>query len=125
MHAKTKFVTTVLATAFCTAGGVFAADDTQKQSDPSKQTQTQQPSGNTSANPGMENSDAASPPNQSSTNRAATDMKSLDTDKDGSISKAEAAKMQGLVAKFDAADANKDGRLDQAEYAVATASMKQ
>jgi hypothetical protein len=42
----------------------------------------------------------------------------LDADKSGSLSKDEAATVEGL--DFDAADANKDGALSQEEYTAAT-----
>ncbi len=51
-------------------------------------------------------------------------MKSMDTDGDGAISKAEAGKMKGMAEGFDAADANKDGKLDAAEFATCMAQMK-
>lgn len=40
----------------------------------------------------------------------------LDANKDGGISKDEAAGMKGLSESFDKLDANKDGRLDQKEF---------
>jgi hypothetical protein len=40
----------------------------------------------------------------------------LDFDKDGQISKAEAAGNADLIAGFDRADRNKDGKLSPAEY---------
>lgn len=51
-------------------------------------------------------------------------FKQLDADKDGFVSKAEAERMKGLVAVFDTADDNKDGKLDVAEFSKATATAK-
>jgi Ca2+-binding EF-hand superfamily protein len=46
---------------------------------------------------------------------------SVDTDKDGSVSKqeAEAAKMKGLVEHFDQFDSNKDGKISDEEMRAA------
>lgn len=46
----------------------------------------------------------------------------LDTDKDGVVSKKEAAKNKALAAKWDTLDTNKDGKLDQGEFAAFEAS---
>lgn len=43
-------------------------------------------------------------------------FKDLDTNNDGAISKAEASASQYLVANFDKADANRDGKLQTREY---------
>ena len=51
-------------------------------------------------------------------------MKDLDTNGDGAISKAEAGKMKGMTEGFDAADKNKDGKLDTAEFTAAMSQMK-
>jgi Ca2+-binding EF-hand superfamily protein len=51
-------------------------------------------------------------------------FKQLDADKDGFVSKPEAERMKGLVAVFDTADENKDGKLDVAEFSKATATAK-
>jgi Ca2+-binding EF-hand superfamily protein len=64
---------------------------------------------------------AADEPKQADAGAA---FKQLDVDKDGFISKTEAERMKGLVAVFDAADENKDGKLDVAEFAKATATTK-
>ena len=55
---------------------------------------------------------------------ADADFKKLDTDRDGALSKEEASRMQGLLELFDAADANKDGKLDPSEFARAAAALK-
>ena len=54
---------------------------------------------------------------------ATTQMKSLDADGDGAISKAEAGKMNGIADSFEAADANKDGKLDANEFKTAMSKM--
>jgi EF hand len=55
---------------------------------------------------------------------ATAQMKTLDTDNDGTLTKAEAGKMKGLTEGFDAADKNKDGTLDTAELTAAMSHMK-
>lgn len=42
----------------------------------------------------------------------------LDSDKDGMVSKKEASKNKDLAAKWDTLDSNKDGKLDQGEFAA-------
>ena len=42
----------------------------------------------------------------------------LDSDKDGMVSKKEASKNKDLTAKWDTLDTNKDGKLDQGEFAA-------
>ena len=42
----------------------------------------------------------------------------LDADKDGMVSKKEASKNKSLTAKWDTLDTNKDGKLDQGEFAA-------
>jgi hypothetical protein len=42
----------------------------------------------------------------------------LDSDKDGMVSKKEASKNKDLTAKWDTLDSNKDGKLDQGEFAA-------
>ncbi len=49
---------------------------------------------------------------------------SVDTDGDGAISKTEATANAGLAQVFDAADADKDGKLTQEEYRAFAAKQK-
>ena len=42
----------------------------------------------------------------------------LDADKDGMVSKKEASKNKDITAKWDTLDTNKDGKLDQGEFAA-------
>jgi len=42
----------------------------------------------------------------------------LDADKDGMVSKKEASKNKDLSSKWDTLDTNKDGKLDQGEFAA-------
>jgi Ca2+-binding EF-hand superfamily protein len=55
---------------------------------------------------------------------ADTQFQQLDTDADGFITKAEAAKIPGASERFAKYDANKDGKLDRPEFAALLASMK-
>lgn len=45
------------------------------------------------------------------------DLKAMDTDANGMVSKAEAASNEKLAKSFDKYDANKDGNLDKGEFA--------
>ncbi|EHR68963.1 hypothetical protein BurJ1DRAFT_0064 [Burkholderiales bacterium JOSHI_001] len=47
-----------------------------------------------------------------------------DADKDGKLSKAEAATLPAVAARFDELDADKDGSLSMAEYMAGVAPMK-
>ena len=49
-------------------------------------------------------------------------MKALDAD--GAVSKTEAAKMKGMSDSLDAADANKDGKLDANEFKTGVSQIK-
>lgn len=42
----------------------------------------------------------------------------LDADKDGMVSKKEASRNKDLASKWDTLDSNKDGKLDQGEFAA-------
>jgi EF hand len=55
---------------------------------------------------------------------ATAQLKTLDTDNDGTLTKAEAGKMKGMAEGFDAADKNKDGKLDAAEFTAAMSQIK-
>jgi hypothetical protein len=57
-------------------------------------------------------------------NDAAANMRGLDTNGDGLISKEEAGKMKGLNDAFGAADKDKDGTLDSKEFAMAVSNIK-
>lgn len=59
-------------------------------------------------------------PTNDQTKMSMPDFKSLDTNKDGVVSKDEAGTNSDLSAKFDALDADKDGNLSTSEYAKAT-----
>lgn len=61
---------------------------------------------------------------QQSGNDPKAQMNDLDTDGDGAVSKAEAGKMMGMTEGFDAADKNKDGKLDAGEFTTAMSQMK-
>jgi Ca2+-binding EF-hand superfamily protein len=62
---------------------------------------------------------------QDSTRQTAdTQFRSLDGDGDGFVTRAEAVKLQGIAERFARFDANKDGKLDRAEFAALVASMK-
>lgn len=62
---------------------------------------------------------------QDATRQAAeTQFRQLDGDDDGFVTRAEAAKMQGIADRLAKFDANKDGKLDRAEFAALVASMK-
>lgn len=52
----------------------------------------------------------------------AADFSSVDKDADGTVSKKEAASNRDLTKKWDTLDANKDGKLDQGEFAQFEAS---
>lgn len=54
----------------------------------------------------------------STSTSAGGDFTKLDADKDGMVSKKEAGKNKDLTAKWETLDTNKDGKLDQAEFAA-------
>lgn len=76
--------------------------------------------------PDKAKADQATPPAQAAkpAKDATAQMKSLDTDSDGTVSKTEAGKMKGMTEGFDTADKNKDGKLDIAEFTAAVSQMK-
>jgi len=53
-----------------------------------------------------------------STSTAPSVFTKLDSDKNGMVSKKEAAKNKDLASKWDTLDINKDGNLDQGEFAA-------
>ena len=57
-------------------------------------------------------------------NDAAAQMRGLDTDGNGLITKEEAGKMKGLSDGFDVADKDKDGTLDANEFTAAVSQIK-
>ena len=117
MHHKTQALTQIFSAFMLTAASMtaFAADQPAK-SEP----------GTTMPQPDKATSDQGAPTNQPAkpTADVSSQMKTLDTDGDGTISKAEAAKMAGLAEGFDKADKNKDGKLDAGEYAAAVSQIK-
>jgi hypothetical protein len=61
----------------------------------------------------------STPPPGGTSSRGADDtFTKLDSDKDGMVSKKEASKNKDLAAKWDTLDSNKDGKLDQGEFAA-------
>jgi EF hand len=108
-------------------GAAYGADDSQSSkpaaaepgatmNQPNKDAQ-QKP--NESAKPAKDSAQSQQPSNE-----VTAQMKQLDADRDGTISKAEAKKLKGLSEGFDAADKNKDGVLDSSEFAAAISDMK-
>ena len=91
--------------------------------EPTKPTADQ---GTSMPQPDKAKSDQGTQPDQAAkpAKDATAEMKTLDTDKDGTLTKAEAGKMKGMTEGFDAADKNKDGKLDAAEFATAMSQMK-
>lgn len=70
----------------------------------------------TPATPGTSPATPATPSSNAS-GSAAVGFDAVDKDKDGSISKKEAASNKDLTKKWAALDANKDGKLDNGEFA--------
>ena len=60
----------------------------------------------------------STPPGGTSSRGADDTFTKLDSDKDGMVSKKEASKNKDLAAKWDTLDSNKDGKLDQGEFAA-------
>jgi hypothetical protein len=63
----------------------------------------------------------SSPPTSSGSG-AGAEYSKLDKDKDGTVSKKEAASNKDLTKQWDTLDVNKDGKLDEAEFAQFQAS---
>ncbi|MEO6023706.1 MAG: hypothetical protein ABIP64_11430 [Burkholderiales bacterium] len=111
MHKKTQVLTQILSALVLTAASVtvFSADEPAK-SEPG--TSMPQPDKAKSNEPVKTSTDVSA------------QMKILDPDADGTVSKTEAAKMAGLTEVFDKADKNKDGKLDAGEFATALGLIK-
>ena len=60
----------------------------------------------------------SSPSSSGSAGASGETFTKLDADKDGMVSKKEASKNKDLTAKWDTLDTNKDGKLDQGEFAA-------
>lgn len=73
----------------------------------------------TPANPGTSPATPATPatPSANASGSASGSFDAVDKDKDGSISKKEAASNKDLTKKWATLDANKDGKLDNGEFA--------
>jgi EF hand len=56
--------------------------------------------------------------------KSSLDFDQVDANKDGNIDKKEAISVPGLLAVFEKADADRDGRLNRAEFRMAEAQMK-
>lgn len=56
-------------------------------------------------------------PGSASTGTAGAEYTKLDKDKDGTVSKKEASSNKELTKQWDTLDVNKDGKLDEAEFA--------
>ena len=126
MRIKTNFIV-LAAIATFGAGAVYA------QGMPSTPSSTPSNSSNSSMSPSAPSSPAApsapasgtsgylTQPDKASKATAATNagdkFGALDKDHDGMVSKAEARKDKDLKGQFDALDGNKDGKLDQSEFA--------
>ena len=76
-----------------------------------------QSAGSTGAQP-------AKSPQGTQTDATASTLTRLDLNKDAGIDKTEAASMKGLADVFQQADANRDGKLDEAELAAALNLLK-
>jgi len=96
------------------AGAVLAVPAFAQQTQPEPQTQ-QDPA--TQAQQGTAADAAAAASGDQS-------WESLDTDGDGAISRTEAQAHAGLASIFDAADADKDGKLTTDEYRAYTAAQQ-
>jgi EF hand len=132
MKAKTRLLTLILPSLMLagTSAASIAADKADKPY-PDQGTTMEQPSKagtDQGAQPSVPAKPASEGTAQSNQPKPSTDasaqMKTLDTDNDGTVDKAEAGKMKGLSDHFDMADKNKDGKLDAAELATAVSMIK-
>lgn len=100
-----------LAAAFATPAFAQSADAATMQ-DQTAQSQTQTPPTQDPSTPTTASQDQAT----AQTGATGTKWSDLDADKDGNLSKTEAASLPSLSAVFDKADANADGALSGEEY---------
>ena len=116
---KIKTLPLVLSAALLSGASFFAiaADE------PAKPTADQ---GTSMPQPDKAKSDQGAQTNQADkpAKDATAQMKELDANGDGVLTKAEAGKMKGMSEGFDAADINKDGKLDAGEFTTAMSQMK-
>jgi len=75
------------------------------------------PPGSSSPSTGAPSS-PSSPSSTGSAGASGETFTKLDSDKDGMVSKKEASKNKDLTGKWDTLDSNKDGKLDQGEFAA-------
>ena len=121
----TKFLPLALSALLMSSASILAIAADQPKPTADQNTTMEQPD--------KAKSDPAAKPNDQGTTAtqgqqpgkdATAQMKDLDTNGDGAISKAEAGKMKGMTEGFDAADKNKDGKLDTVEFTAAMSQMK-
>jgi hypothetical protein len=103
-----KTLELILAAAFAATAGLAAAQMTPAMPN--------SPANSSPPAPGPASRSESSAGTGSTTASSDTFVK-LDSDKDGSVSKKEAATNKSLTAKWDTLDSNKDGKLDQGEFA--------
>jgi hypothetical protein len=76
------------------------------------------PSSSPSTSPSTGAPSSSSSPSGASAGGSGETFTKLDSDKDGMVSKKEASKNKDLTGKWDTLDTNKDGKLDQGEFAA-------